>query len=171
MEMKATAAGRSLRQSEVYQFNRDNKVTMVRWRFVPQDGEKQLSDAEQKSMPRDFLEKAFIDRTHRGLVRWDMMVTIGQPGDSEDDPTILWPNDRKEVRAGTLTLSSAMPDPKAGSYKIKFGPLMMADGIEATNDPILLLPIRRSVVVFLRRDVVPHVAAHETHQQFQKSFA
>jgi catalase len=89
-------------------------------------------------MPRDFLEKAFIDRTHQGPVRWDMLVTIGQPGDSEDDPTILWPNDRKEVRAGTLMLSSAMPDPKAGSYKINFDPLMMADGIEATNDPILL---------------------------------
>src|ERR1700724_4894325 len=151
MEMKATAAGRSLRQSEVYQFNRDNKVTMVRWRFVPQDGEKQLSDAEQKSMPRDFLEKAFIDRTHQGPVRWDMLVTIGQPGDSEDDPTILWPNDRKEVRAGTLTLSSAMPDPKAGSYKINFDPLMMADGIEATNDPILLFRSPSYAVSHTRR--------------------
>jgi catalase len=67
-----------------------------------------------------------------------MLVTIGQPGDPEDDPTVLWPDDRKEVRAGTLTLASAMPDPKAGSYKINFDPLMMADGIEPTNDPILL---------------------------------
>jgi catalase len=73
--------------------------------------------------------------------RWNMLVTIGQPCDSEDDPTILWPNNRKEVRAGTLTLSSAMPGPKAGGYKINLDPLMMADGIEATNDPILLLPI------------------------------
>jgi hypothetical protein len=24
-----------------------------------------------------------------------MLVTIGQPGDSEDDPTILWPDNRK----------------------------------------------------------------------------
>src|ERR1700738_1254700 len=131
--------------------NRDNKVTMVRFRFVPQDGEKQLSDAEQKSMPRDFLEKAFIDRTHQGPVRWDMLVTIGQPGDSEDDPTILWPHNRKEVRAGTLTLSSAMPDPKAGSYKINFDPLMMADGIEATNDPILLFRSPSYAVSHTRR--------------------
>src|SRR5260221_10252975 len=131
--------------------NRDNKVTMVRFRFVPQDGEKQLSDAEQKSMPRDFLEKTFIDRTHQGPVRWDMLVTIGQPGDSEDDPTILWPNNRKEVRAGTLTLSSAMPDPKAGSYKINFDPLMMADGIEATNDPILLFRSPSYAVSHTRR--------------------
>jgi len=131
--------------------NRDNKVTMVRFRFVPQDGEKQLSDAEQKSMPRDFLEKAFIARTHQGPVRWDMLVTIGQPGDPEDDPTILWPTNRKEVRAGTLTLSSAMPDPKAGSYKINFDPLMMADGIEATNDPILLFRSPSYAVSHTRR--------------------
>jgi catalase len=94
--------------------NRDNKVTMVRFRFVPQDGEKQLSDAEQKSMPQDFLEKAFIDRTHQSPVRWDMLVTIGQPGDSEDDPTILWPNNRKEVRAGTLTLRQQCQTPRLG---------------------------------------------------------
>jgi catalase len=42
------------------------------------------------------------------------------------------------VNVGTLTLISAMPDPIAGSYKINFDPLMMADGIEPTNDPILL---------------------------------
>ena len=40
-----------------------NKTTLVRWRFVPQDGEKRLSDAELKSMPPNFLEQALIDRT------------------------------------------------------------------------------------------------------------
>src|SRR3982074_2490169 len=78
-------------------------------------------------------------------------VTIGQPGDPEHDPTILWPNNRKEVRAGTLTLWSAMPDPKAGSYKINFDPLMMADGIEATNDPILLFRSPSYAVSHTRR--------------------
>src|SRR5260370_944765 len=101
-------------------------------------------------MPKTFLDK-FLARTHQGPVRWDMLVKIGQPGDSEDDPTILWPNNRKEVRAGTLTLSSAMPDPKAGSYKINFDPLMMADGIEATNDPILLFRSPSYAVSHTRR--------------------
>ena len=131
--------------------NKDSNITMVRWRFVPQDGEKQLSDDEQKSMPRDFLERAFIARTHQGPVRWDMLVTIGQPGDAETDPTILWPSNRKEVKVGTLTLSSAMPDPKAGSYKINFDPLMMADGIEPTDDPILLFRSPSYAVSHTRR--------------------
>jgi hypothetical protein len=35
------------------------------------------------------------------------------------------------------------------------------------NPPLrcFVVLIRRSVVVFLRHDVVPHVAAHETHQR------
>lgn len=124
---------------------------MVRWRFVPRDGEKQLTDAEQKSMPRDFLESAFTGRIHQGPVRWDMMVTIGRPGDPEDDPTIPWPSNRMEVKAGTLMLSSVMPDPVAGSYKINFDPLMMADGIEPTNDPILQLRSPSYAVSHTRR--------------------
>ena len=117
--------------------NRDDTVTLVRWRFVPQDGEKRLSDAEMTSRPNDFLEQALIDRTARQPVQWTMVVTIGQPGDPEDDPTILWPNARKELTAGTLTISSAMAQAGAGCENINYDPLVMGDGIAATNDPVL----------------------------------
>jgi catalase len=131
--------------------NRDDKVTLVRWRFVPQDGEKPLSDAELKSMPRDFLEQALINRTRQGSVRWDMLLTIGEPGDPQDDPTILWPKDRKELNVGTLTISSAMAQPGAGCEKINFDPLVMADGIAATNDPVLLFRSPSYALSFTKR--------------------
>jgi catalase len=118
--------------------NRDNKVTLVRWRFVPQDGEKSLTDSELRSMPRDFLEPAMIKRTRQGPVRWDMLLTIGEPGDPQDDPTILWPKNRKELNVGTLTISSAMDQKSAGCKKINYDPLVMGDGIAPTNDPVLL---------------------------------
>jgi hypothetical protein len=43
----------------------------------------------------------------------------------------------------------------------------LANGDFWTTPPLrcFVVPIRKSVVVFLRRDVVPHVAAHITHQQ------
>jgi catalase len=131
--------------------NRDDKVTLVRWRFVPQDGEKPLSDAELTSMPRDFLEQALINRTRQGSVRWDMLLTIGEPGDPQDDPTILWPKDRKELKVGTLTISSAMAQPGAGCEKINFDPLVMADGIAATNDPVLLFRSPSYALSFTKR--------------------
>ena len=131
--------------------NQYDKVTLVRWRFVPLDGEKKLSDEELKSMPSDFLEQALIERTQRGPVLWDMIVTIGEPGDPETDPTVLWPKDRKEVRAGTLTLSSAAPDKQAGSYGINYDPLVLSDGIEATDDPVLRFRSSSYALSFTRR--------------------
>jgi catalase len=117
---------------------KDDKTTLVKWRFVPEDGEKGLTDAELASNPPDFLEQALIDRTKQGPVRWDMMVTIGEPGDPQDDPTLTWPKDRKEVKAGTLTISSAMPQQGADCEKINYDPLVMSDGIAPTDDPVLL---------------------------------
>src|ERR1700680_3016973 len=113
------------------------KTTNVRWRFMPEDGEKTLTDAQLAQMPREFLEAAFRDRVKQGPVRWEMIVTIGEPGDPENDPTVLWPAGRREIKGGTLTLTASAPDQTAGAYKINFDPMQMADGIEPTDDPVL----------------------------------
>jgi catalase len=113
------------------------KTTNVRWRFVPEDGERSLSDAQVAQDQHDFLEAAFRDRVKQGPVRWEMIVTIGEPGDPEDDPTVLWPAGRREIKAGTLALTSFAPDQAAGAYTINFDPMHVADGIEPTDDPIL----------------------------------
>ncbi|HEY6280541.1 MAG TPA: catalase family peroxidase, partial [Burkholderiales bacterium] len=76
--------------------NRDNKTSLVRWRFVPQDGEKRLSDDELKTSPPNFLEQALIDRTKHGPVKWDMILTLGVAGDTENNPTVAWPDGRKQ---------------------------------------------------------------------------
>ena len=114
-----------------------DKTTLVRWRFVPQDGEKRLSDEELKTAGANFLEPVLIARTQQGPVRWDMLVTIGQPGDPEDNPTLSWPAGRKEFKAGTLSLSAAMPQKGGPCEAINYAPLVMADGIAPTNDPVL----------------------------------
>lgn len=131
--------------------NRENKTTLVRWRFVPEDGEKQMSDDELKSSPPNFLEQNLIDRTKRGPIRWEMILTIGAPGDPEDNPTLLWPDDRKVIKIGTLTISSASPQKGAQCEKINFDPLVMADGIEPTNDPVLLFRSPAYAISFGKR--------------------
>lgn len=131
--------------------NSENQVTLVRWRFVPQDGEKQMSDDELKSSPPDFLEQRLIERVRHGPVRWDMMLTIGRSGDVEDNPTVSWPADRKELKAGTLSISSATPQEGAECEKINFDPLVMADGIAPTNDPVLLFRSSAYAISFGKR--------------------
>lgn len=132
--------------------DRDGKATLVRWQFVPQDGEKRLTDDELKSAPPNFLEAALIERTKQGPVTWDMIVTLGVPGDAEDNPTVPWPEDRQQVKAGMLTLASASPQQKGtGCEAINFDPLVMADGIAPTDDPVLRFRSPAYAVSFAKR--------------------
>ena len=118
--------------------NKNNKITLVKWRFIPQEGVKRLSDEELKTASTRFLDQDIIAKTQAGPVRWDMLVIIGEPSDEQENPTVYWPADRKEIKAGILTLTSASPQQGGVCEKINFDPLVMADGIAPTNDPVLL---------------------------------
>lgn len=119
--------------------NQKSETTLVRFRFQPQDSVRHLTDAQLSSLPANFLQQALVDRMKRGPARWDMFVTIGEPGDPQNDPTKLWPSNRREVKAGTLSLTSVQAvEATAGCTDINYDPLVMADGIAPTNDPVLL---------------------------------
>jgi catalase len=124
----------------------------VKWRFVPRDGTKELTAAEIKAAPHDFLEKNLIERTHKSPAVWDMVVYVGEPGDPQDNPTLAWPETRKHFKAGTLTITQATPQEKGKACEpINFDPLIMADGIAPTNDPILLFRSPAYAVSFAKR--------------------
>jgi catalase len=131
--------------------NKARKTTPVRWEFAPQDGEKRLSDEELKTSGPNFLEQALIGRAQQGPVHWDMVEYIGEAGDPEDDPTLPWPETRKKVEVGTLCIKVAMPQKGAECERINFDPLVMADGISATNDPILRFRSPAYAVSFAKR--------------------
>lgn len=131
--------------------NKKNKTTLVRWQFVPQDGEKRLSDEALRTSGPNFLEQALISRAEQGPVRWDMVVSIGEAGDPENDPTLAWPEARYKVNVGTLTINTAMPQKGAVCEPINFDPLVMADGIAPTDDPVLLFRSPAYAVSFAKR--------------------
>jgi catalase len=125
---------------------------MVKWRFVPRDGVKELTAAQMKAAPHDFLEKNLIERTHKGPALWDMIVYVGEPGDPSDNPTLAWPESRKHFTAGTLSIKEATTQKiGTGCERINFDPLIMADGIAPTNDPILLFRSPAYAVSFGKR--------------------
>jgi len=125
---------------------------LVKWRFVPRDGTKELTAAEMKSAPHDFLEKNLIERTHKGPAIWDMVVYVGEPGDPVENPTLAWPETRKHFKAGTLTITQATQQQKGMACEpINFDPLIMADGMGPTNDPILLFRSPSYAVSFGKR--------------------
>lgn len=72
-------------------------------------------------------------------------------GEFVTDPTVLWPSGRKEFKAGTLTIASETPQQGGPCEKINYDPLVMADGIAPTADPILTFRSPAYAVSFSRR--------------------
>ncbi len=131
--------------------NANNQTTLVRWHFVPEDGVKRLTDAEMGTMPARFLDDDLIAKTKKGPVHWNMMLTIGEASDVQNNPTVYWPAERKIIQAGVLTLTSATLQKGADCEKINFDPLVMGDGIAPTDDPVLLFRSPSYAASFVKR--------------------
>lgn len=123
----------------------------VKWRFVPHDGDKELSAAEIASAPHDFLEKTLLGRVHDRELLWDMLVYVGEAGDPVDNPSLAWPESRRHFVAGTLAIKDATPQQGAACENINFDPLILADGIAPSNDPVLLFRSPAYAVSFGKR--------------------
>ena len=136
-----------------YKFTNGQKETWVRWHFVPHDGAKFLTDAEAAAAPHDFLDQKLADRVKKGPVKWDMIVTIAEKGDSTSDPSSPWPAGRKEIKAGVLSLTKGGPDQTALCDDINFDPNVASAGIEpSADDQILQYRSQAYAESFTRRE-------------------
>lgn len=104
----------------------------VRWSLVPQQG----APAPRSGDPNGLFD-AVVRQLRDGPLRWRLVVTVADPGDPLTDPTLPWPDDRRSVEVGTLTLTSAATEAPGNARDINFDPLVLPDGIEPSDDPLL----------------------------------
>jgi catalase len=114
-----------------YFVNESGARTPVRWSLVP------LQRALPPSRGLNGLFTPLIRQMRSGPLRWRLMLTIGAPSDPVDDATLPWPADRGAVDAGLLTLTSIDTDRPGNARDINFDPLVLPDGIEPSDDPLL----------------------------------
>jgi catalase len=105
--------------------------TPVRWSLVP------LQRALPPATGLNGLFTPLIRQMRSAPLRWRLMLTVGEPSDPVDDPTLPWPADRRVVDAGLLTLTSIDTDRPGNERDINFDPLVLPEGIEPSDDPIL----------------------------------
>lgn len=120
----------------------------VRWRLQPRDGIRGLTDAELASAPADFLAARLSQQVATAPVQFDWIVTLGQPGDNESDPSRPWPSDRPELNAGTLTITAVGGDACTG---LNFDPNVLSEGVRAGDDPILRMRSPAYAISFGKR--------------------
>jgi catalase len=125
----------------------------VRWSAVPQDAGG--GGAAPPPRGKDYLFDDLIRALSLRPLRWRLVLTIGEPGDPTNDATKPWPQSRRTIDAGTITITAVQTEEAGNARDINFDPLVLPDGITASDDP---LPAARSAVYarsFTRRAQEP----------------
>ena len=125
----------------------------VRWSAVPQ--EVGGPNAPASSVGMDYLFDDLIRTLAQRPLNWRLVLTIGEPGDPTNDATKPWPQSRRSIDAGTITIAAVQTEEAGNGRDINFDPLVLPDGITASDDP---LPAARSAVYarsFTRRAEEP----------------
>ncbi|MGE0025169.1 MAG: catalase family peroxidase, partial [Hyphomicrobium sp.] len=124
---------------------------IIKWKLVPKAGEASLTDDEAKAKDPDFYKPELTERLAKGPVEFGVTAILGQEGDALDDPTAFWPDDRKSVSIGTLTISALEADATCDTNM--FDPTNVSDGIEGpANDGIFQIRSPAYAVSFSRRN-------------------
>lgn len=130
--------------------NAEGVVTPVRWAMVA--GEPFApEDANQTAADKNYLFTALAARLKQSPLQWHLIVTIGQPSDPTNDASIAWPDSREKVDVGTLTIDRAETEAPGTCRDINYDPLVLPDGIEPSDDPLLSARSAAYAQSFMRR--------------------
>ena len=123
-----------------YEFtNAAGEAKFGRYRIVPELGNDYLTDEQGSKLSPDYHFDEIAEQVAKGPVRFRVLVQIAAPGDTVDDATQHWPEDRELVELGTVELNQVMPDSLVQQKHIIFDPIPRVEGIEPSADPLLEL--------------------------------
>ena len=111
-----------------------------RYQILPLAGQHYVPDAEAKSKSSNFLVEELKTRLSKGTTQFRLLVQLPNSTDPTNDASIVWPDDRKTVDLGTITIRSVVPDSDAAEKALAFDPTRLTDGIELSDDPLPALP-------------------------------
>lgn len=122
-----------------------------RYRITPIGGTQFLSDEQAAKAAPDYLMQELPVRLGNGQAKFKISVQLAEPGDVINDATATWPDDRQQIELGVLTLKAVLSDSQQVEKTLMFSPLSLTDGIEASEDPILLARPAAYAVSYGRR--------------------
>ena len=112
-------------------------VRFGRYRIRPAAGAQYLDAPAAAAKSPDFLFDELRQCITAAPVELKILVQLSEPGDTVDDSTIHWPEDRSQIEFGTVRLDVVAPNNDAEQRHIIFDPIPRVDGIESSGDPLL----------------------------------
>jgi catalase len=108
----------------------------VRYQMVPERVVHLAADDAAKRAP-NFLMDELPERLKSGPVSFHLKAQLAAPVDPTDDATKPWPDDRKVVELGVVTIDKAVANSAEAEKALLFLPGQLTDGIEASDDPLI----------------------------------
>lgn len=109
-----------------------------RYRIVPLAGEQVLTAEEAAAVGPNYLREELAGRVAAKPVKYKVLLQVAGKDDAIDDPTVVWPEDRRLVELGMLVVTRVVPEAKEIEAKLAYDPLALPDGIRPSRDPVLL---------------------------------
>jgi len=110
-----------------------------RFRIRPEAGTEYLSNEDAALMSENFLFEEIGRRLVKGPVILGLFVQMAERGDDVADASVAWPDSRKEIPFGTITLNARVDDQVPDRQRIIFDPVPRIDGIDSSGDPLTLV--------------------------------
>lgn len=107
-----------------------------RYRMLPAAGNEYLDAAKAAAQPSNFLFDEIEERVAKGPVKFRITVQLAKDGDTIDDATVRWPEDRPQLTFGEISLTGIAANNASEQQQIIFDPIPRVDGIEASADPL-----------------------------------
>jgi len=130
--------------------NKAGQKQPVRFVWVP-ERVVHIDPAEAAKRPADFLMNEIPARLKGGPVMFHLTAQLADPGDPTNDPTKAWPEGRKVVDLGVLTLDKAVPNSMEVEKTLLYLPSQLTDGIEISDDPMISIRDGAYALSFSRR--------------------
>jgi catalase len=130
--------------------NAKGTATFGRYQLQPVAGEQFLTKEQLSALGPDYLTTEIRERVRRDPVTFKLFLQVAEEDDKIDDHSIAWPDARKKVELGTLTITNAVADSQTAEKKLLFMPGTFVPGIEAA-DPMIAVRSAAYIVSLSRR--------------------
>ena len=107
----------------------------MRYLVVPEKLVHITPEAAAKESP-DFLFDELTKRIAQKPLVFHLKAQLAEPGDQTKDASEPWPEDRRVVDLGVLTLNKAVSNSLEAQKKLLFLPTNLTAGIELSDDPL-----------------------------------
>ncbi len=116
--------------------NAKGNSSYIRYQIIPETGEQFLTADQFKQSGSNYLSEEIKGRINKGPAKFRLYAQVAEKGDHIEDPSIAWPDNRKRVFLGTITINGLADNSLEQDKALSYNPGNLPHGM-AIADPMV----------------------------------